>query len=59
MVLKVKCPECRKGEKSEVIDVMPGRRYRMKCIDCGCTYILTASTDEEDKSEKLDKGCVR
>ena len=47
MVLKFQCPECGKGEKSEVVEVLPERRYRMKCMDCECTYILTASVDEE------------
>ncbi len=59
MVLKTRCPECGKGEKSELIDVMPNRTYRLKCGDCGCTYILNASTDEEKKSEKPIKACIR
>jgi len=28
----------------------------MKCEDCQCTYILTASTDNETKCEKPSKG---
>ena len=57
MVLKFKCPECGKGEKSELVEVLPNRRYRMKCMDCERTYILTASADEEKKNKKSDKGC--
>jgi hypothetical protein len=59
MALKFQCPECGKGDKSEVTDVLPNRRYRMKCGDCECTYILTASTDDERKREKLKpcEGC--
>ncbi len=57
MVLKFQCPECGKGEKSEVVDVLPDRRYRMKCGACGCTYVLTASADEEKKTEKPGEGC--
>ncbi len=56
MVLKFHCPECKKGEESELIEVLPQRRYRMKCGNCGCTYILTASTDDETKGEKPCKG---
>jgi transcription elongation factor Elf1 len=55
MVLKFQCPECGKGEKSELVEVLPGRRYRMKCGDCECTYILTASLDEEGKNQKSNK----
>jgi transcription elongation factor Elf1 len=57
MVLKFQCPECGKGEKSELIEVLPNRRYRMKCTNCECTFIVTASVDEERKNEKSDKGC--
>ena len=57
MVLKFECPECGKGAKSEVVEILPNRRYRMKCGDCECTYILTASEDEEKKKEKSVKGC--
>ena len=57
MVLKFQCPECGKGENSELVDVLPDRKYRMKCGDCKCTYILTASTDDEIKCEKPGKGC--
>jgi uncharacterized Zn finger protein len=57
MVLKIQCPECGKGEKSELVEVLPERKYRMSCGDCGCTYILTASTDEEKKSATTSKGC--
>jgi hypothetical protein len=51
MVLKFQCPECGKGEKSELVEVLPERRYRMKCGDCKCTFILTASADDETKGE--------
>jgi hypothetical protein len=57
MVLKFQCPECRKGENSELIDVLPNRRYRMRCGVCGCTYILTASEDDERRCEKPSEGC--
>jgi len=59
MVLKFQCPECGKGEKSELVEVLPSRRYRMKCGDCECTYILTASqdTETEKKNDKSGKGC--
>ncbi len=58
MVLKFQCPECGKGENSELVEVLPKRRYRMKCGDCECTYILTASEDEERINEKSCKGCT-
>ncbi len=57
MVLKFQCPECGKGGKSELVEVLPGRKYRMKCGDCECTYILTASADEEGKNQKSNKHC--
>ncbi len=56
MVLKFQCPECGKGSNSELIDVLPDRRYRMKCADCECTYILTASEDEEMKKKRNHAG---
>jgi hypothetical protein len=56
MVLKFECPECGKGDNSELIDVLPNRKYRMKCGDCECTLILTAS-EETNKKEKPDGGC--
>ncbi len=49
VVLKFECPECGKGEKSELLEVLPDRKYRMKCGNCGCTYILSASVDIERK----------
>jgi ribosomal protein S27AE len=57
MVLKFQCPKCGKGDKSELVEVLPERKYRMKCGDCECTYILTASADDESKAEKPSKGC--
>ena len=57
MTLKIQCPECGKGEKSEMMEVLPNRRYRMKCGDCECTYILTASADDERKCKKSCEGC--
>jgi hypothetical protein len=56
MVLKFQCPECGKGERSELVEVLPDRRYRMKCEDCECTYILTASADEEENKCKKTRG---
>jgi hypothetical protein len=56
MVLKLRCPECGKGEKSELLEVLSDRKYRMKCNNCECTYILTASLDEEKKCDK-PKDC--
>jgi hypothetical protein len=57
MVLKFKCPECGKGENSELVEILPERKYRMKCGDCECTFILTASADDEKKCESSGKGC--
>ena len=45
-----------KGKKSELVEVLPHRRYKMKCVDCECTYILTASADEEKKCQKSCRG---
>ena len=55
MVLKFECPECGKGEKSEVVEVLPERRYRMKCANCECTYILTASANDEKRCKETGK----
>jgi transposase-like protein len=52
MVVNLRCPECGKGEKSELLEVLSDRKYRMKCGDCGRTFILTASVDGEKKSDK-------
>ncbi len=52
MVMRFQCPECGKGEKSELIEVLGDRRYRMRCGDCQCTFILTASQDEKNEKEK-------
>ena len=53
MVLKFECPRCGKGERSEVVEIIGERKYRMKCEDCECTYILTANVEEEKKSDSL------
>lgn len=52
MVLKLECPECGKDTKSDLVEVLPERRYRMKCENCGRAYILSASSDEEKKCDK-------
>ncbi len=52
MVLEFQYPECGKGEKSELVEVLPERKYRMKCPDCECIYTLKASLDEENKCKK-------
>jgi ribosomal protein S27AE len=58
MVLKLRCPECGKGANSELLEVVSDRKYRMKCGDCGRTYMLTASIEEERKSDKQSsEGC--
>ena len=57
MVLKFQCPKCGKGKKSELVEVLPNRKYRMRCGDCECTYILTASADKEKKKEKSGESC--
>jgi len=49
MVLKFECPKCGKGEESEVQEVLPDRKYKMKCGDCGSTFIPSASVEEERK----------
>ena len=58
MVLTFRCPECGKGKESELVEILPDRRYRMKCGDCECTYILTTNSDEERIEEnKACKDC--
>ena len=57
MVLKFECPECGKGEKSELLEVLPDRKYRMQCGDCGRTYILTASVDKEKEFDNQSSKC--
>ena len=54
-VLKFRCPKCGKGEKSELLEVFPERKYGMKCGDCRYVYILTASGDIENKAKKSRK----
>ncbi len=55
MVLKFECPECGKSEKSEVVEILSNRRYKMKCRNCECIYILAASKGEELKCDKSGK----
>jgi len=57
VVLKFECPECGKGEKSELLEVLLDRKYRMQCGDCGRTYMLTASVDEEKKFDNQSNKC--
>ena len=56
-MLKIQCPKCGKGEKSEVLEVLPQRKYRLRCSDCTLTYTLTGSLGkkEDTKSEKDSK----
>ena len=55
VVLKFQCPNCGKGDKSELIEVMAGRKYRMKCEDCQYIYTLMGDVEEE-KSDKSGWG---
>ncbi len=55
MVLKLQCPECGKSEKSEVVEILSDRRYKMKCRNCECIYILAASKGEELNCNTSDK----
>ncbi len=57
MTLKFRCPKCGKGENSELIEILPGRRYRMRCGECKSTYILTASQDTDKKDEESEDDC--
>ena len=50
MTLKLRCPACNKGERSEVIEVLPERKYVMKCEDCGRIYVVAAGGDEEKET---------
>lgn len=49
LVLKIQCPKCEKGEKSELVDVLSGRRYRLRCSNCGFTYILAGDLHKEKR----------
>lgn len=46
-MLKIQCPKCHKGERSVLLDVLSDRRYRLSCSDCGFTYVLAASLNQE------------
>ncbi len=59
MVVKVKCPECGKGQKLEVLEILGEKKYRMLPRDRGCKYFLTSTSDEGYRGEKIAKGCVR
>lgn len=51
-MLKIQCPKCQKGKKSELLDVLPSRRYRLRCNDCGFTYLLVGTLNKEKEACK-------
>ncbi len=46
-MLKIQCPKCEKGEKSELLEVLPDRRYRLRCTDCEFTYTMTGDLNRD------------
>jgi len=50
MMLKISCPKCHKGEKAELIEVQPHRRYTFKCPDCQIFFDLTAAEGKEHEA---------
>ncbi len=53
MVIKVQCPECGKGQEREVLEMLGEKKYRMLRRDWGCKYLLTSTSDEGYRGEKI------
>jgi transposase-like protein len=47
-MLKKNCPLCEKDEKTELIEILPDRRYKLKCTHCGASFVLAGSQDKEE-----------
>lgn len=56
-MLKTSCPKCGKGEKAELIEIQPNRRYRFRCYWCNIIFVLSGDEDDHKGEEqvKLDR----
>ncbi len=52
-MFRVICPNCRKEDIAEVINVIPGRKYELQCRRCGNEFIMAANEAKGQQSEKL------
>jgi predicted Zn finger-like uncharacterized protein len=41
VMIKIVCPNCKEEKgKYDIVDVSAGRRYEVRCPDCGKTFVV-------------------
>jgi len=48
-MINIRCPDCGEHERPEVIEVLPGRAYKIKCRRCGKEFIVSAAPDSDER----------
>ncbi len=62
-MLEIVCPKCGKDGIPDIINILPKRRYEIKCIRCGTDFVVDAeelgrqkeASSPADKSSKQSK----
>jgi hypothetical protein len=52
-MLKIICPKCEKQTLPDVINVLPKRRYEIKCTRCGTGFVVDAEELDRQEKDKL------
>jgi len=52
-MIRAMCPNCRKEDAVEVINVLPGRRYELQCNLCGKEFIVPANEALDQQRGRL------
>ncbi len=52
VMLKIICPKCAKEAIPDVINVLPKRRYEIKCKWCGTKFWVDAEEADRQKEAK-------
>ena len=51
-MLKIICPKCGKDAIPDVINVLPKRRYEIKCKRCGTDFVVDAENPNRQEEAK-------
>ena len=52
-MMEIICPKCRKDVIIDSINVLPGRRYEIRCKTCGTKFVVDAEKPDREKETKL------
>ena len=51
-MVEIICPKCGKDAIPDVLNVLPKRRYEIKCKRCGTEFVVDAEEPERQKETK-------